>query len=135
MPNRFLKPVRYPISLKISFRNCINQFAQIPIGIGQIRFLVANTNWELGKSDSRQANTCMYLGKSDFWWQIHICIWANQIPDRQIHICIWANRFFGGKYIYVFGRIGFQTSKYLYVFGQIRFLVANTCLFLDESDF
>jgi hypothetical protein len=53
----------------------------------------------------------MYLGKWVFWWQIHICIWANWI--------------FGGKYQLGIGQIRFRTGKNIYVFGQIGFLVAD----------
>ena len=60
--------------------------------LGKSDFRQANTCMYLGKSVFRRANTYMYLGKSVFWWQIHICIWANRI--------------FGGKYQLVFGQIG-----------------------------
>ena len=77
----------------------------------------------------------MYLGKSVFWWQIHVCIWANQFSGEQIHICIWANQFFGGKYIYVFGQIGLQTSKNIYVFGQISFQTSKYMYVFGQISF
>ena len=66
----------------------------------------------LGKSGFGQACTCMYLGESDFWWLVHICIWvnqvsgeqlhvciySNQVSGEQLHVCIWVNQIFDGKY-------------------------------------